>query len=84
MPIIKISIDSVDVLILQWRVKLYSIFNGVARECVHTALISSSVIRELLAKLLREVRACNGREVTTTASSFMSQQIVPCSISRKE
>lgn len=35
--IIKISIDSVNVPILQWRVKLYGIFNGVARECVHTA-----------------------------------------------
>lgn len=45
-----------DVPILQRRVKLY-IFNGVARECVRTALISSSVIRELLAKLLRETRA---------------------------
>lgn len=84
MSIVKINIDSVDVPILQWHVKLYGVFNGVARECVHTALISSSVIRDLLAKLRREARACNGREVTTTASSFMSQRIVLCSISHKE
>lgn len=32
--IVKISIDSVNVPILRWRVKLYGIFNGVARECV--------------------------------------------------
>ena len=84
MSIVKISTDSVDVPILQWRVKLYGIFNGVARECVHTVLISSSVIRELLAKLLREVHTCNGREVTTTPSSFMSQQIILYSLRCKK